>query len=433
MIGKTLFFNLIWRIGLLIASGIVLMIIAFNMLGNEFVFTLIVGALLIMIQIYFISRYMLRINKTLISFIDSVGSSSATELQFREENPVLANLESRLNQLKQEVSNSRLEEQKQKGLLDIVVGAMDTGLICVNQEEEVVFSNRAATSMLGNKTISHLGELKKTNPSLAKILESSKTSAFKIVSFPRFKASVRCTQFVLDGLNYSLYSIQDIQREVDAQETESWQKLIRVLTHEIMNSMGPILSLSKSLKNSVGQSDKLVSGLSAIENTGEGLIKFIKEYRKLSNLPVPVKTSFSIADLWSHIEALFSEEFGKNQIQFNMHLGENMPGLFADRHQIEQVLINLISNAVESLKTSSNRMIGLKAMIISEKILIQVEDNGPGIPDSIMDQIFVPFYTTKKNGTGIGLSLSRQIMNHHDGSIHFTTAPNKKTVFTLSF
>lgn len=433
MIGKTLFFNLIWRIGLLIASGIVLMVIAFNMLGNEFVFTLIVGALLIIIQIYFISRYMLHINKTLISFIDSVGLSSATELQFREENPVSANLESRLNQLKQEVSNSRLEEQKQKGLLDIVVGAMDTGLICVNQEEEVVFSNRAATSMMSNRTISHLGELKKANPSLAKVMESSKTSAFKIISFPRFKASVRCTQFVLDGSNYSLYSIQDIQREVDAQETESWQKLIRVLTHEIMNSMGPILSLSKSLKNSVGQSDKLVSGLSAIENTGEGLIQFIKEYRKLSNLPAPVKTSFIIADLLRHIEALFSEEFGKNQIQFNMHLEENMPRLFADRHQIEQVLINLISNAVESLKTSSHSVIGLKAMIKSETILIQVEDNGPGIPEEIKDQIFVPFYTTKNNGTGIGLSLSRQIMNHHDGSIHFTTAPNEKTVFTLSF
>ena len=110
-----------------------------------------------------------------------------------------------------------------------------------------------------------------------------------------------------------------------------------------------------------------------------------------------------------------------------------MPRLFADRHQIEQVLINLISNAVESLKTSSHSVIGLKAMIKSETILIQVEDNGPGIPEEIKDQIFVPFYTTKNNGTGIGLSLSRQIMNHHDGSIHFTTAPNEKTVFTLSF
>ena len=430
---KTLFFNLIWRFVLLIATSLGIVFIAFRMLDRESVFTLVVGGLIFVIQIYFLSRYVLRINKILITFIDSVGLGNATELQFRESYPVLPSLESRLNQLKAEVSNSRFEERKQRSLLDIVVDSMDTGLICINQDREVVFSNKSAHAIMMNKPISHIGELESHLPSLAIALESSKTGTPKIISLPQFKASVRCKHFVLDKGDYSLFSIQNIQREVDAQETESWQKLIRVLTHEIMNSMGPILSLSKSLKNSVSQSDKLVSGLSAIENTGEGLINFIKEYRKLSTLPSPEKKTFPIAHLFNQLESLFSEEFSNSQIQLEVHVENPELELFADQHQVEQILINLIKNASDSLKTSLRGRIRLKAVKISGMILIQVEDNGPGIPDNIRDQIFVPFYSTKTNGTGIGLSLSRQIMNNHDGTIQFSSIPNEKTIFTLSF
>ena len=154
MIGKELFFNLIWRVALLIATSLGIILIAFKMLGRESVFTLITGAILIVVQIYFLTSYVLRINKTLISFIDSVGSWSATELQFHEEHPGFTSLESRLNQLKSDVTSSRYEEQKHKSLLDIVVGTMDAGLICVNQEQEVVFSNKSANSIFMNTQIS---------------------------------------------------------------------------------------------------------------------------------------------------------------------------------------------------------------------------------------------------------------------------------------
>ena len=417
----------------MVTTSFGIIFVALKMLGRESVFTLLVGAILIVIQIYFISRYVLRINNILITFIDTVGQGSATELKFRERSSVLSSLESRLNQLKSEVNSSRFEEQKQRNLLDIVVGSMDTGLICANQVENVVFANKSALSILDDQAISHLDELETKNPALAKAMKSSKIATLEIVSLPHFKASVRCKQFVMDNESYALYSIQNIQREVDAQETESWQKLIRVLTHEIMNSMGPILSLSKSLKNSVEQSDKLVAGLSAIEDTGEGLLRFIKEYRRLSTLPSPEKKVFSIAHLFKHIESLYSEEISKNQIQFLVHVDKPELTLLADRHQVEQILINLIKNSLDSLKATANGIISIKAYYTSGATLIQVEDNGPGIPERVKDQIFVPFYSTKKDGTGIGLSLSRQIMNNHNGSIQFSSIPDETTVFFLKF
>ncbi len=433
MVGKKLFFNLLWRIGLLIVTSLAIHFMVTRMLDREAVFTLVVGVTFLLVQIYFLSAYVLRINKTLISFIDTVGQSSATELQFHDRNPGLSSLESRLNQLKSEVSSSRLEEQKQKSLLHHVIGAMDTGIICINQKQEVVFSNKSASAMLNNNAYSSMDEMEKNHPLLASALKNSKSGVSKIIPMTEFKASVRCNDFVIDTQHYSLFSIQNIQREVDAQETESWQKLIRVLTHEIMNSIGPILSLSQSLRKSVDQKDKLVSGLSTIENTGEGLIHFIKEYRKLSTLPPPDKKTFTIADLFGQIQSLFSEECSKNHIQFTVLPENTRLQLLADQHQVELILINLVKNAIDSLKTSPNGILTIRALHTSDKIQIQVEDNGPGIHEDMKEQIFVPFFTTKNNGTGIGLSLSRQIMNNHDGSIQFSSIPDKKTVFTLSF
>ncbi len=433
MIGKTLFFNILWRIALLIATSLAIHFMVIRMLDREALFTLVVGVALLLMQIYFLTTYVMRINKTLIGFIDTVGLSSATELQFHERNPALSSLESRLNQLKSEVSQSRFEKQKQKSLLDHVIAAMETGIICFNQENEVVFSNKAAHSILLDKAYSSMDDLMKINPVLAGALEKAKLGTSRVISMPHFKASVRCNDFIIDTQHYALYSIQNIQREVDAQEIESWQKLIRVLTHEIMNSLGPILSLSKSLQKAVDQPGKLVSGLSTIENTGEGLIHFIEEYRKLSTLPPPEKSTFTIADLFGQIKSLFSEECKKEQIQLMVHSEHTNQILQADRHQLELVLINLIKNAMESLRVSPNPLLVLRASGTPGKIRIQVEDNGPGIPENIKDQIFVPFYSTKNEGSGIGLSLSRQIMNNHNGSIQFTSIPGEKTVFDLSF
>lgn len=433
MIGRALFFNVMWRILLLFLTGSAIIYVAFRMQGRESVFTIFVGSMLVVAQIYFLTRYLLRVNKILTSFIESVGLVNAPELHFRVRDPLFSGLESGLNQLKSELSRSRFEEQKQKSLLDIVLSSMDTGIVCVNQDRKIVFSNNAAGTIFGDLGGSHTRDLESKNSTLAEALESSRSGSPRMVDLPEYRATVRCNNFLLDDTQYSLFTIQNIQREIETQESESWQKLIRVLTHEIMNSMGPILSLSKSLKNSANQPGKVISGLSSIETAGEGLIRFIKEYRKLSNLPLPDKSRFPVAEIFEHIRSLYSEEFKRNQVQFNIQLEDEELFLTADRGQIEQILINLVKNAIESLEGKEGGIIELRAISKDGKALIEVEDNGPGIPGNIRDQVFVPFFSTKNNGTGIGLSLARQIMNHHDGSIHFLSGTGGKTIFRLIF
>ena len=433
MIGKRLYINLLWRVALLIATSLVIALVATRMLEREFVFTIVAGIFIIAIQIYFITSYVMHVNKTLTAFIDRVGLKSAEELRYHEPDSGFPGLESRLNQLKSEVSQSRFEVEKSRALLDIVVGTMDTGLICINQEQEVVFSNLTAEAILKDTKISHMRELKQINPDLANDLHDLKDGSSRIIRMPDFRASIRCRHFELDKKKYYLYSIQNIQREVDAHETDSWQKLIRVLTHEIMNSIGPILSLSKSLKNSATQPEKIISGLSAIENTGDRLVNFITEYRKLTSLPLPEKNVFGAGDMLEQMKFLYSEECIKNKIELKVCPVKEDLKMEADKHQVEQILVNLVKNSIDSLKGSPNGIIELKAYKESEAAVIQVMDNGPGIPDEIREQIFVPFYTTRVNGSGIGLSLSRQIMTNHNGSIGFTSIPDVKTVFTLRF
>jgi nitrogen fixation/metabolism regulation signal transduction histidine kinase len=430
---RNFYFNLSWRIVLLVATSFAVSVVAFRMLDRETVFTLLVGLLVLIIQIYFLGRYLFRINRILVSFIDSVGSVNATELQMGTSGSFLFALEQRLNQLKNEVTRSRIDQQKQKGMLDIVVDAMDTGLICINEKQEVVISNKAAASLLQDRVVETISEIERLNPELSRTLKRLSVNSSRMAALPQYKASVRSKNFLLEQQEYTLYSIQNIQREVDTQETESWQKLIRVLTHEIMNSLGPVLSLSRSLRKSVNQPQKILSGLETISNTGEGLIQFIKEYRKLSTLPVPDKKNMAVSTLLNQVKSLFTERFKEGPIHFDVVVPDREMQLFADPHQVEQVLINLIQNAAESLQNVSHGVIRVSASMSGKRIELQIEDNGPGISREISDQIFVPFFSTKPGGTGIGLSLSRQIMNNHDGSIQFTSIINKKTVFTLTF
>ncbi len=430
---KSFYFNLSWRMVLLIATSFGIAVIAFRMLEREAIFTLLVGLLILGIQVYYLGKYLFRINRILVSFIDTVGSVEATELQLVPGGSLLSSLEMRLNQLKTEVTRSRIDQQKQKGLLDIVVDAMDTGLICINENKEVVISNKAAASLLQDRMVGTFSELERLNPELAHTLTHLSLNSSRMAALPQFKASVRSKKFALEQQEYILYSIQNIQREVDTQETESWQKLIRVLTHEIMNSLGPVLSLSKSLRKSVHQSQKILSGLETIENTGEGLVQFIKEYRKLSTFPLPEKKYMSVPMLLDQVRSLYEERFRECHIQFEVVAADREMKLFADPHQIEQILINLIQNAAESLENVSNGVIRISASMSGNRVELKVEDNGPGISREIRDQIFVPFFSTKPGGTGIGLSLSRQIMNNHEGTIRFSSIPDEKTVFTLCF
>ena len=238
-----------------------------------------------------------------------------------------------------------------------------------------------------------------------------------------------------------LYSFQNIQGELEAQELEAWQKLIRILTHEIMNSVAPIASLSSTLREIVNGSGELDEGalgmvrnsLGVIQKRSEGLLDFTETYRSLTRVPPP---KFQLIDgkaLLQETHTLFVPEMKEKKIDFILHLPPGDVNFQGDPNLLEQVLINLIKNAKDAVLDVDNPRVDLHLQkSANEKVMVMVADNGSGIPPEAMEQIFVPFYTTKKEGSGIGLSLSRQILRLHKGTIEAQSETGKGTVFTIS-
>jgi two-component system, NtrC family, nitrogen regulation sensor histidine kinase NtrY len=259
---------------------------------------------------------------------------------------------------------------------------------------------------------------------------------------------VKATELKFESNVIKLVSFQDITNELDKKELDSWQKLIRVLTHEIMNSISPITSLTSVISGYFKNKDNLtqvqpetinqqiisktLSGLNTIEETGKGLLDFVDKYRSLTSLPKPNLSKFTIDSLFFKCKLLMESNISNNIKIITSVYPEDI-SIEADYAQVEQILINLIKNAVEAISGKENGIIQLKAFYSEEGSIIQVEDNGIGISNDIIEDIFVPFYTTKENGSGIGLSLSKQIMQNHNGTILVNSTPNIGSKFILKF
>jgi signal transduction histidine kinase len=259
---------------------------------------------------------------------------------------------------------------------------------------------------------------------------------------------VKSTELKFESNVIKLVSFQDITNELDKKELDSWQRLIRVLTHEIMNSISPITSLTSVISGYFKKKDddnpipiknidhqivsKTLSGLNTIEETGKGLLDFVNKYRSLTSLPKPNICKFTIQSLFTKCKLLMESNIPDNIKITNYAYPEDI-SITADYAQVEQILINLIKNAIEALSGNKNGTIHLKAFYADDGILIEVEDNGIGISGDIIEDIFVPFYTTKENGSGIGLSLSKQIMQNHAGTISVYSFPDEGSRFTLKF
>jgi signal transduction histidine kinase len=312
--------------------------------------------------------------------------------------------------------------------------------------------NRAAKRYLNVQQPQQLSSLKTMNDELFKIINTIKPGQeilhkMKIDNHLQ-SILVKATELKFESNIIKLVSFQDITNELDKKELDSWQRLIRVLTHEIMNSISPITSLTKVISGYFKKKEdgsqvqlenidhqivsKTLSGLNTIEETGKGLLDFVDKYRSLTSLPQPNLSKFTIDSLFRKCKLLMESNISKN-IKIIASVNPADIAIVADYAQVEQILINLIKNAIEALSGKKNGTIHLKAFCADDGTLIQVEDNGIGISGDIIEDIFVPFYTTKVNGSGIGLSLSKQIMQNHDGTISVNSAPNKGSEFTLKF
>ena len=259
--------------------------------------------------------------------------------------------------------------------------------------------------------------------------------------------TVYAKKFKLRNVWYKLISLQDIQSELEEKEMEAWQKLIRVLTHEIMNSITPISSLAKTVDELLLHQSKnenkhlddqefidIRDAVNTIQKRSEGLIHFVEAYRKLTRIPKPDLKQVDLKETIHQIKRLMEREFMDQNIQVHLEDSPASLNIFADPEQIEQVLINLIKNSIDALMKKKEKHIWIKTILDEQgRKVIEIKDNGSGIAPEAREHIFVPFYTTKKTGSGIGLSLCRQIMRQHLGSITAFSEPKESTTFRLLF
>ena len=346
---------------------------------------------------------------------------------------------------------ARADKEENLNYLNTVVQHVGTGLLSFDSEGEIKLINNSARNLLQAPQIHNIAELKPTNPEIyRKLIELKPGQKTLIRNSSDISLAIHSTELKLRGMVIKLVALQNIQTELQQKEIEAWQNLTRVLRHEIMNSITPIASLTGTLneilKEDLAESeygefkinkesvDDLSDGLQTIENRSKGLVRFVDAYRDYTTIPRPKFAKVSIHQMFDHIMNLLSPEMEAKGILFISSLEPHNLTITADRELIEMVLINLIKNAKEALASHHEPRIELRARIDSEQhTIIEVKDNGPGIIPEAMERIFIPFYTTKRNGSGIGLALSRQIMQMHNGNLAVKSEPNIYTIFTLMF
>lgn len=234
----------------------------------------------------------------------------------------------------------------------------------------------------------------------------------------------------LQNETITILSIKDISNELNDKESESWNKLSHVLTHEIMNTIAPIISLSQTLSAYLDNSEKTLRGLHIIQAQSERLLEFTESFRRLSYLPQPERKRFSLTALLQNLQELLSTDFQENQIHFTLTCQPEFIDMDGDENQLSQVLLNLLRNSMQALDGRTDGAIEIYAYR-DEHISIDITDNGPGIPDELQEKVFIPFFTTKSEGTGIGLSLCRQIIRNHNGHLSILESRPGKTIFHI--
>lgn len=389
-------------------------------------------------------------NKRIAFFFDTIKDDGIQgyypEQHVSTEEQLMNHTFNRINRI---IAENKLQNRKQELFYKALLEHIPSGILAWDEQGKILLANRATLQLLGCSYLNHIRQIEEKYPEFRQVTtpqDSRYLSDIRIDSGQgsRQLAIVR-SHMVLQEQQITLLSLQDIREQLDEKESESWVRLTHVLTHEIMNSIAPITSLSETLssyfetngvaKNKEELSDqtiqKTIKGLAIVKRRGKSLLHFAESYRKLTFIPPPVIRPFSFAELTDHLHHLFQPELAAGNIRLEIEIVPRNLTINADEELLSQVIINLIKNALQALEDQPTGIIRLDARQ-SGQTLIEVTDNGKGIPPGILKDIFVPFFTTKKAGSGIGLSLSRQIIHLHGGELTATSIPGQETRFSIS-
>lgn len=406
---------------------------------------------IIVLQVIDLYRFTNKSKEELEQFVESVHYRDFSR-HFDEKNAPVAVQPMRkgFNEINSTFKIISKERETQYQYLQKILELVDTGILSYdNKDGDVMWMNESLKLLLNIPYLKTIHSLEKRDEALYKEITDLKPGESKVLTITAdknmLKVLLSATAFQTESKVYKLIAFQNINEALDETESKAWQKLLSVMTHEIMNSVAPISSLAETLKNRLqlslkdlnnnsGSLDDLELGIDTIKRRSEGLLKFAETYRNLNKITNPNLKKIYVRDMFENLHRLMQPTFEQKNIELEVILKDPDLTLEADTDLIEQVLINLILNAADAVKEVTNPRILLSAYITtSNKVVIKVADNGIGISADLMEKIFIPFFSTRKTGSGIGLSLCKQIMMLHKGNIKVQSVAGEGTAFLLLF
>ncbi len=419
---------------------------------GSFWLTILLFLVLTVLQIISLLNYLHQPNNELKAIIHSLENQTELTPEFKNySNASAAQLQQALHRLLKKHQDQTLFKNEESLFYKNIVQHAGIGLIAIDTDGKVVVINNAAKKLLQVYAIKYITELQSLSPALVSSIFKLKTAGRDLVKLKidneLVQLSVFAIELMLNKKTYKMVTLQNINSELEEMEMDAWQNLVRVLTHEIMNSVTPISSLAATVADDLNQNqapqelllsqsdkDDLLLAIHTIQRRSDGLIRFVKDFRNLTHIPTPKFETIELHGLLSEIQVLLQQDFSKNNIEFSTSCQPGNLSIEADKSLIEQVIINLIKNAIQSFDEETNRLIEVKAFKDTKnRVLITVKDNGSGIEEETLERIFIPFFSTKKTGSGIGLSLSRQIMRKHRGTLTVASKIDEGTEFTMRF
>lgn len=449
--------QIVFRVVIIVIVAVLLAFFAtrsnwFTVAGLGLMMILIVGSLI---------RYVNQTNYTLVKFLDALKTGDhSVYFSETEKGQSFKELFEDFNAVLRMFRQNKIDKEAQFEYFRQIIEQINLGIISIrkhdvdaeNTDDEILFLNQGVCDLLDQPRHKYWHRLSRQVPWLAEVIKELSSGGKKLVDLggdiDEKVLAIEVVSIEFIGVPYLIITIQDIHSEIEQKEMEAWHNIIRVLAHEMMNSFTPVSSLASTIKSITEdqhgnvlkaedlQDDTILDinlGVSTIQKRATGLLEFVNDYRRLSNVPVPHIKSVLLAEFCAHIERLMKPGLIEKNIAFEVSPVPPRAVVHIDSNLIEQVVINIIGNSVHALTGVKDPSISLKCSIRSNQTILSIADNGKGIPPEIRKKIFVPFYTTRENGSGIGLSLSRTIMKQHKGNIFVQSKVGEHTTFSLVF
>jgi nitrogen fixation/metabolism regulation signal transduction histidine kinase len=450
MVFKNFVVMLIVRLALV---GVAMALAVWLLLRPGFHSAFLLSATVLLILVAELWHFVSRTNREIARFFDAVRFADYSQrFDFEKAGSGFASLGRTFTEIIAQMRDRRSGQESELRQLKALVEHIPVPLLTAHADDSLTLQNNAARRLFGAAHVTRLNDLRQFGPGFARAVEEAVPGDRELVSFTvegvEYHLTLAATEVVIEGDRERLISLQDIQSELDATQAEAWQDLVRVLTHEIMNSITPVTSLARTASDLVddmvsdtGPDSPLAEDLADVQSAvatvarrSDSLMQFIDSYRQITRLSPPEKKRVALTELFDTVTRLAAAEWQDEGVALKSRVEPSGLYVYADRDLLEPVLLNLLRNAWQATKDREQPAIELCGRMNRRgNTVIEITDNGPGIPDELATKIFVPFFTTREGGSGVGLALARQVMIAHGGFIRLTRSDGEGATFSLTF